>query len=232
MNEIVTQNEEAHMPLGSVAEEDACGGIRAAGERSHGAILTIPNLVTFIRLLLLFPLFYFLKRGTQGYGNSWALLIIAAALFTDILDGFLARVLKQETDWGRTFDPLADKIWIAGLGIFLALHWRANPLPWGFLVLILVRDALIVAGGIHIYRKKGIVPEANMLGKIAMFMTSLTLLSYTVNFAPLAAFPWVRPRLVLWLSVVCIVLSGLAYFVRYRATVSSASLSPKSSPSC
>jgi hypothetical protein len=69
MNEIVTQNEEAHMPLGSVAEEDACGGIRAAGERSHGAILTIPNLVTFIRLLLLFPLFYFLKRGTQGYGR-------------------------------------------------------------------------------------------------------------------------------------------------------------------
>ncbi len=219
------------MSSGNDAKEDARGKIGAGGERSHGPVLTIPNLITFARLLLLFPLFYFLKRGTQGYGNSWALLIIAGALLTDILDGFLARVLKQETDWGRTFDPLADKIWIAGLGIFLALPWRENPLPWGFLVLILLRDTLIVAGGIHIYRKKGIVPESNALGKLAMFMTALTLVSYTVNFAPPERFPWVRPSLVLWLSAICVVLSGIVYAVRYRATVSSPSMSPKSSPS-
>jgi len=219
MSEADNKEGETHLFLGSPAKKDACSGIRAGGERSHGPVLTIPNLITFSRLLLLVPLFYFLKQGTEGYGNSWALAIIGLALLTDILDGFLARVLKQATDWGRLFDPLADKIWIAGLGIFLALPWRANPLPLGFLILVLFRDVAIVLCGIHAYRRRRVVLEANFLGKMSMFLTALTLISYTVNFESSETFPWAQPQIILWISVIFLVVSGLAYFARYWTLV-------------
>ncbi|MFH1011337.1 MAG: CDP-alcohol phosphatidyltransferase family protein [bacterium] len=219
MTEAITKKEAAQASSQESAREDPCGGLGASGRRNHGAVFTIPNLITFARLLLLIPLFYFLKRGEKGYGNSWALAVIGIALLTDILDGFLARVLRQATDWGRTFDPLTDKVWIAGLGIFLALPWRDNPLPWGFLLLVLLRDLLIVAGGIHIYRKRGVIPESNKLGKLAMFLTAVTLVFYTVNFAPPERFSWTQPQVAMWTSVIFLVASGLAYFARYWALI-------------
>jgi CDP-diacylglycerol--glycerol-3-phosphate 3-phosphatidyltransferase len=155
--------------------------------------------------------------------------MIGFALLTDILDGFLARVLKQTTDWGRLFDPLADKIWIAGLGIFLALPWRANPLPLSFLILVLFRDVAIVLGGIHAYRRHHVVLEANFLGKMSMFMTALTLLCYTINFDSPDRFRWVQPQTVLWISVVFLVASGVSYFIRYKAFVFSQAAQANSS---
>ncbi len=227
----VTKEAGKHAHLEDSATESGCGKTGASGGTNHGPIVTIPNLLTFARLLLLIPLFYFLKQGTEGYGNSWALVIIGLALLTDILDGFLARVLKQATDWGRLFDPLTDKIWLAGLGIFLALPWRANPLPLGFLILVLFRDVAIVLGGIHTYRRRRVVLEANFLGKMSMFLTALTLISYTVNFESPARFPWAQPQIVLWISVVFLVVSGLAYFTRYWALVVSHPQTSRSSAS-
>ncbi len=186
----------------------------------HGPIFTIPNMVTFFRVLLLIPLFYFLKLGEEEHGNRWALLVIGLALASDFIDGFLARILKQQTDWGRLFDPLTDKIWIAGMGVFLALPWRQNPLPWGFLLLVLLRDVLIVAGGIHAYKRRGIVLESNVLGKWAMFLTALTLFLYTINFQPPENYSWMQPRYVLLISVVLMILSWSLYFTRYLKLIS------------
>lgn len=188
---------------------------------NHGRIATVPNCITFCRILLLIPLFYFLKQGEEGFGNFWALGIIGLALISDFLDGIFARILKQQTDWGRIFDPVADKLWIAGLGIFLVLPWRQNPLPWGFLALVLTRDILIIAAGIHIYKKHGLVLESNMWGKWAVFLTALTLLAYTINFRLPGKFPWIQSRLLLWMSVLLLVISGIVYFLRYQKLVSS-----------
>ncbi len=196
-------------------------------EGYHGRILTLPNLITFFRALLLIPLFIFLRLGEKGHGNFWALFVIGVALLSDFFDGFLARVLKQETDWGRLFDPLIDKIWIAGLGIFLALPWRLNPLPWGFLVLVLIRDVLIIAAGIHAYKGRRIVLESNLWGKWAMFLTALTLVAYAINFQPPGRFPWVQSGLLLWMSVLFLVVSGLVYCARYIKLIRSV---PTTSP--
>ena len=196
----------------------------------HDRILTVPNLITFFRVLLLIPLFIFLKLGEEGHGNKWALFVIGIALLSDFFDGFLARLLKQETDWGRLFDPLIDKIWIAGLGIFLALPWRHNPLPWGFLVLVLIRDILIVAAGIHAYRGRRIVLESNLWGKWAMFLTALTLVAYAINFQPPGRFPWIQSGLLLWMSGFFLWVAGLVYFARYIKLIRSVPADSQSSP--
>jgi CDP-diacylglycerol--glycerol-3-phosphate 3-phosphatidyltransferase len=223
VTEVVPKKKEVSVLLQDSAGVEAHrnGGRSGATGADHGPVVNIPNVITLGRVLLLVPLFYFLKRGEQGHGNSWALAIMAVALVTDLLDGFLARLLKQETDWGRVFDPLADKIWIAGLGIFLALPWRQNPLPWGFLALVLLRDLLIIAGGIHTYRRLRVVLQSNIWGKWAMFLTALTLIAYTVNFAPPEQSRWAQPLLLLWISVIFLVVSGLVYFTRYLRLIAS-----------
>ena len=95
--------------------------------------LTVPNLLSIARIFLLIPLFHYLKLGPKENGNFWALVVMATALVSDMIDGLIARWFHVETDWGRVLDPLADKIWLGALAIFLALPSRANPLPAWFL---------------------------------------------------------------------------------------------------
>lgn len=179
-------------------------------------LVTIPNLLSIGRVLLLIPLFIFLRQGREGGGNFLALTIMAAALLTDLLDGLIARLFHQESEWGKVLDPLADKVWIACLGLFLALPWRENPLPWPFLVLILVRDATIVGCAYFAWRRTGKVMTSNIVGKLAMASVALTLILYTVNLPPLYG---LTPGFFMQLSSALIILSGLVYFLRFRKTL-------------
>jgi cardiolipin synthase len=116
---------------------------------------TLANILSIGRLLLLWPLFVYLRQGRDG--NWYAMAVMGAALLTDMLDGLIARHFHQESDWGKVLDPLADKIWIGCLAVFLALPWRDPPLPWYFLVLLLIRYALTLSGGWHAYKRTGVI---------------------------------------------------------------------------
>jgi len=80
--------------------------------RPKGRILTIPNILTGIRILLI-PLivgtFYF----PLGWGNIMACVLFAIAGITDSLDGFIARKLGQSSALGEFLDPVADKLIVA-----------------------------------------------------------------------------------------------------------------------
>jgi len=154
--------------------------------------------------------------GERGNGNLWALAIMGLALISDMLDGMVARWLKQESVWGRVLDPIADKVWIAGLALFLAMPWREHRLPLGFLALVLVRDVAIVVLAAYAYGRTGVVMKSNWAGKIAMTFTALTLIVYTIYcyWVP-AALTWLMPRNVMWFTVVLLLLSGFVYFYRF-----------------
>ncbi len=175
-----------------------------------GRLLTFANIISVGRLLLLIPLFIFLKRGEAGNGNFWAMVVMGLALLTDLLDGLIARVFHQESEWGKVLDPIADKAWIGCLAIFLALPWRSHPLPWGFLALILARDAAIVGGAYYAYRKTGIVVKSSWPGKITMVAEAITLISYAIYFSH-DAVPWLRPEYLLWATTALIVFSSGYY---------------------
>ena len=176
---------------------------------------TVPNIISIGRILLLVPLFIFLRKGPEGNGNFWALVVMGAALFTDILDGLIARWFHAESDWGRVLDPLADKTWLGCLGLFLAMPWRQHPLAWEFLALMLLRDFTIIVGSYWAYRKTGIVMKSNMLGKFAMGLVAAALISHTVYWTPDFA-PWAHPRNLMWIATAFLILSGLNYTFRLR----------------
>jgi len=100
----------------------------------------LPNALTVVRLALI-PIFVVLVLGSDE-GHSWpAALVFAAAGLTDQVDGWLARRWQVESEFGRYFDPLADRLIIDAAVVLL---WLEGRLPWIALAVILVRDGLLV----------------------------------------------------------------------------------------
>jgi cardiolipin synthase len=101
-------------------------------------ILTPSNQITLLRLVFV-PVFAILILE-QHYRA--ALAVLMAAALSDVLDGTVARLLKQESALGVALDPIADKI-LMTTG-YLTLAFR-GALPWWLTIIVLSRDVAIVA---------------------------------------------------------------------------------------
>jgi len=183
------------------------------------------NFVSMGRLLLLAPLFYFLREGETGHGNLWALVIMVAALVSDVVDGFLARALNQVSEWGKVLDPIADKLWICALAAFLSGPWRAHPLPWRFMAIILIRDLSIVSCALWAFRRVGVVMTSTWVGKLTMFFEAITLISFTIYWTP-TKLPMPSPYMLMWITVPLIIVSAASYGFRFRTVVKAGARSP------
>lgn len=75
-------------------------------------LTSLPNLLTLLRIVLI-PVFIILFYLPFSRAHSFAAGIFALACFTDWLDGFLARKLKQMSPFGAFLDPVADKLLVA-----------------------------------------------------------------------------------------------------------------------
>jgi cardiolipin synthase len=132
-------------------------------------LLTIPNLLTFMRMALI-PVFASLL--VYGYmGAALAVFVIAGV--SDGVDGFLARKFNQESELGTIMDPIADKLLMTTAFIILTIPGilppvRHLPVPFWVTAAVIGRDVLIiaVAGAINIMTGfRGFQPS--WLGKIS-----------------------------------------------------------------
>jgi CDP-diacylglycerol--glycerol-3-phosphate 3-phosphatidyltransferase len=125
----------------------------------------LPNALTIARLALI-PVFVALMLTADG-GHSWAAgIVFGIAGITDQIDGYLARRWRVESDFGRIFDPLADRLMIDAAVILL---YVADHMPLAGLIVILGRDVALVLG------YKAIAPQGyelkvNFLGKAATWL--------------------------------------------------------------
>ena len=108
-------------------------------------ILTIPNILTFMRMGLI-PVFVSLVY--YGYSN-WALTVFLIAGISDGIDGFLARKFGQESELGTIIDPIADKLLMTVAFIMLTLPnvlppTRHLPIPFWVTASVIGRDVLII----------------------------------------------------------------------------------------
>ncbi len=118
-------------------------------------VITIPNLLTFLRMALI-PVF----ASLLFYGYSdWALLVFFIAGVSDGVDGFIARRFEQESELGTIIDPIADKLLMTTAFIILTLpnifpniESQYLPVPFWVTSAVIGRDVLIVtvAGAINI----------------------------------------------------------------------------------
>lgn len=127
-----------------------------------------PNHVTTFRFLSIPFVVYFLL--IDNYTLGVPLFIIAA--FSDAIDGALARTRGQITDWGKLYDPLADKLLVGS--VLLILVWKGYIYPLLAFLLIMIEGLLIVNGYYRRYIKNK-VTQAVLPGKIKMVLESVAL---------------------------------------------------------
>lgn len=109
----------------------------AVDEPSGLVIWTLPNAVSFLRLLGV-PLFLWLVLGPEA--DVWALVVLMLSGFTDWLDGYLARRLNQVSKVGEILDPVADRLYI--LAVVVGLAFR-DIIPWWVAIILPARDAFL-----------------------------------------------------------------------------------------
>jgi cardiolipin synthase (CMP-forming) len=136
------------------------GSEAAVGEQ----IVTIPNVISFLRLLGV-PVFLWLVLGVRTQtGDWWAVGLLLAAGASDWLDGKIARALGQTSRLGQLLDPAADRLYIVATIIALAVR---GIIPWWLVGLLGAREVLL-AIVLAILRRRGWAPlQVSFAGKAA-----------------------------------------------------------------
>lgn len=176
--------------------------------------LTLPNLLTLLRILAI-PFFAI----AVWYGHHWqAFVLFAAAGFTDLLDGFIARAFNQRSDLGAVLDPAADKLLMTTA--FILMAWRTDgmtaPIPVWVAILAISRDLVISFYAFaSVDRLSDSKFHPSLLGKVS---TAVQLLAVSAGllFNALGPHRWMKPLLpgMYWAVAALVLLSGIHYFLR------------------
>lgn len=172
-----------------------------------GPLVTLPNMMSFARVGIVPLLLAALAAPDQAAARPRILILLALAFVTDWFDGRIARWTHSESGWGRILDPIADKLFVAGVAIGLVLY---REFPVWVLLVLLARDAGIVIAAAYMTRRGAQIPGPNLTGKIAMCVFSVTLLIYALPI-PALRIPFVCA------SLASAVISSISYARRMRA---------------
>jgi CDP-diacylglycerol--glycerol-3-phosphate 3-phosphatidyltransferase len=132
-------------------------------------LVNLPNVLSLARIVVMPLLAIFIERR-MGW---WALGILVAAGLTDLLDGWLARRMKQETAMGKLLDPIADKIFLCVAVIYLMNDPVTGLVP-GLATLLLAREFL-VTGLRAMAAAEGLVIGAGQTGKMKTMIQGIGL---------------------------------------------------------
>lgn len=124
-------------------------------------ILTIPNLISLFRILLI-PLIILLYCGKKHYTAT--IMVITISGVSDIIDGKIARKFNMVSDVGKVLDPVADKLTQAALVICLIARY---PWMWALLALFAVRECLMLLWGYLTLKSTDTINGAKWYGKLS-----------------------------------------------------------------
>lgn len=168
----------------------------------------VPNILTVIRIILVPVYVVLLFMGPEVF--SWRLaatIVFLVAMLTDLADGFIARKYNLITDFGKLWDPIADKALTGAAFICLSI---LHELPWAFTVIILLREWGITWVRERL-KKYGTVMAANKGGKAKTVTQTVALILFNLNLAflpgPLQVIAWV----LMWAALILTVVTGFDY---------------------
>lgn len=175
-------------------------------------IVTVPNALTFFRILLVPLLVVILLTKFEGKALVGLGVFLLASL-TDFLDGFIARRRQQVSQLGKLLDPAADKILVSAALIALI---ELDVAPAWMVMVILAREFLISAFR-SLAAGEGIVLGASWMGKLKTALQIIAI-SLLIIYEHLGAFENLAP-ISLWLAMITTLVSGVEYLVRYGPQV-------------
>lgn len=171
-------------------------------------ILTIPNLLSLFRLVLIPIYAQIYLHATEDHEYLLAGGIMALSCLTDLIDGKIARHFNQITNLGKILDPLADKITQFTLTLCLSLKY---PVLHPVLALFVVKEVFQLVAGLIFLLKGHMLPGALMAGKVCTTILFVSLIA-------LVLFPNMNPVAVDAIAIVdgvFLVISFVSYILAY-----------------
>lgn len=178
-------------------------------------ILTIPNILSIFRIVLIVPFVYFFLK--ENYVLAAAALIISG--LTDACDGFVARTFNQVTELGKMLDPIADKLTLIAIMVCITIF---TPIVLPVMIILILKDVVMIIGGSRLMKTGINPPAAKWYGKAGTFVfyVSVCLIVFLK-----AAFNYENPVLsVTLLSITCAIMifSLIKYFMIYKSLLKNA----------
>lgn len=172
-------------------------------------IFSIPNILTYIRLILI-PFFvwaYVTAEKPQDYFVAAALLLLSG--LTDVADGFIARHFHMITEWGKAIDPIADKLTQAAIAFCLVFRY---PWMWLLLGLFIVKELYMGIASLMLLRKGKKLNGAMWFGKVSTAVFYLVMI-VLIAYPPM---PPVIAYIMMAVSAFFLLLSFLLYIPQYN----------------
>lgn len=172
----------------------------------------VPNVLTIIRLILV-PVFtvIFLTHPHEQDWRYLATLVFVIAMITDAADGHIARKYGLVSNFGKIWDPIADKA-LTGMG-FVVLSIVAE-LPWAFTIVILAREWGITALR-FVVLKYGVM-SANRGGKLKTITQSIALPLFLLWLPEFGTWFDIAKWVFMWAALVLTVITGVDYLLEAR----------------
>ncbi len=171
------------------------------------SLVNIPTLVTLVRIVCI-P--WIVACMMTNHWLSASIFFIIASV-SDLIDGALARYLRQETFFGSYLDPIADKLLLISSFTGFALYYKASAIPLWFLAFIIVSELVLVALAFYwgVF-KRTMVIKPTRLGKLTSFGQVLVL-----GWLFWCSVTRVLPGRIFWLLLGLVVVSRLCTYIDY-----------------
>ena len=187
-------------------------------------IINIPNFISIVRILLSIPLIFFLSKipnklefkdfSEFGFELYSIIIIIIIMVISDLLDGYIARLFNNVTDFGKLIDPLADKVCL----LIVIIYLTQKPGLDGFFILayfilLCFRDTMILLLGLFLMNKYDYRFDSINSGKWFVGFSALMFLTFIYD-PILIKFLYIKWYLY-FISIVLMLYSSYEYYCRY-----------------
>ena len=167
-------------------------------------ILTIPNLLSLVRLCMI-PVIVWLYNGKED--PLWALIVLLLSGATDIIDGIIARRFNMISDFGKAFDPIADKLTQIAMLFCLVSRFPYMTIP---LVILVVKEITAAVMNMIAIKKTSVVMGAVWHGKLTTVILYSTMAIHLIWFN----IPSVVSKILIAVSTVIMLFSAVQYTIR------------------
>lgn len=174
---------------------------------NRSRIVTIPNILTTIRILLIpvVVMLFFRSRTRVDYIITGAVLTFSC--ITDMFDGLIARKFNMVTTLGQVLDPIADKGTQFSMLICLSSKW---PFLWIILPFFIIKECFQIVCALVYFRRGKMLKGALLPGKICTTVIFISMVSIIV-------FPDIPPALVVCMSILCCILLVISFITYFKA---------------
>ena len=175
----------------------------------------IPNTLTILRLLACPLLIYLFEISNY----LWILIIFVLACLTDFFDGYLARKRNFKSNFGKTLDPIADKILIITISILIVIYKDIGLHEIAFYIII-IREIMVSSLRFNLVDEKKSI-DVSLLSKYKTFIQMIAIGCLIIIFVGfelpgnLVAFSDSFTKFFIWLSAFITVITGIQHYKTY-----------------